>query len=228
MGSTPQDLYAAIVLVNPTPGSQSLEVSATIGTIEPVEIAVVDAEGKPVVGATTEGITGYPYDFEPPLRKGNLRLTNLHPNRARRITLMQNDRKLIGFLIAKGDGQMPGTVRMQPWGEVTGQLLDPDGKPIKAALSFGDWPDETNADPSVGVHTSIATDDDGKFRIEKLIPGQRYSARIHGKNGKALGMAFQQLVLRPGETKDVGQIRIKPASVAMIGFSRVSFKIGGE
>jgi hypothetical protein len=218
MGSTPQDLYAAIVLVNPAPDSQPLEVSATMGTTEPVQIAVVDPDGKPAPGATTEGITGHPYDNEPPLRIAKLRLTNLHPNRARRITLFQNDRKLIGFLLAKGDGSMADAVRMQSWGEVTGQILDSDGKPIKAALSFGDWPDETNADPTLGVYTSIGTDDDGKFRIEKLVPGQRYSARIYTGSGQLRGMAFQQLVLRPGEVKDLGQIRIKPASVAMIGF----------
>jgi hypothetical protein len=191
-------------------------------------VTLIDSDGKPALEATTEGITGYPYDDEPPLRIANLRLTNLHPNRARRITLIQKDRKRIGFLLAQGDGSMPKIVRMQPWGEVTGQILDADGKPVKAALSFGDWPDETNADPTLGVYTSIATDDDGKFRIEKLIPGQRYSARIHGTDGKVIGMAFQELVLRPGEVKDVGQIKIKPASVAMIGLSRVTRKIGEE
>ncbi len=214
MGSTPQDLYAAIVLVNPSPGSQPLELSATIGTSQPVQVTLVDPDGKPVVGATTEGITGYPYDFESPLRMANLRLMNLHPNRARRITVMKNDRKLIGFLLAKGDGSIPATVRMQLWGEATGQILDPEGKPYQSALSFGDWPDETNADPSVGVHTSIATDKDGTFRIEKLIPGQRYTAQIHGRDGKVVGMAFQRIVLRPGETKHFGPIRIPSASVA--------------
>ena len=37
------------------------------------------------------------------------------PDRRRRITFVKEDHKLIGFLLARGDGDTPYTVRMRPW-----------------------------------------------------------------------------------------------------------------
>jgi hypothetical protein len=61
----------------------------------------------PVMGATSEGLTFFPWDQEPPLRAASFPVTKLHPDRLRRITFVQEDRKLIGFLGARGDGDAP-------------------------------------------------------------------------------------------------------------------------
>ena len=57
---------------------------------------------------------------------------------------------------------------------------------------------------------------DGRFRVEKLAPGLRYRASVY-RNGVRVGFvgrtlvtetAFKDLVLKPGEVRDLGDIRV--------------------
>lgn len=107
MGEIRQDDYAAIVLVNPAPDSTPLELSATVVRDTPRQISLIAPDGRPVVGAWTQGMTSYRYDYEPPLRAATFPLTGLHPERIRRIEFVEEDRRLIGFLQARGDGDSP-------------------------------------------------------------------------------------------------------------------------
>lgn len=212
-GWTAQDNYAAIVLINPAPGSKRLELSATVAKDRPRRVSLVDSDGKPVVGATTDGMSLYPYDYEPPLRAATFPLTRLHPDRVRRLTFTKEDRRLIGFLLARGDGDSPYTVQMQAWGTVTGRIVDENGNPLKVSLSLGDVAGEVNADAQVGVHRGAATDDGGRFRIERLVPGQRYSAEVY-REQRLIGMAFDKLMLGAGQVRELGDIRIGPMALA--------------
>lgn len=209
--------YTAIVLINPALDSGPLELSATVVRDTPRRVSLIDADGKPVMGVETQGMTFHPYDTEPPLRAASFSLTGLHPDRVRRITFRKDDRQLIGFLLARGNGDTPYTVRMQPWGTVTGRIVDENGKPSTATLSLGDDPRQTNADPDVGVLPDLNTDAEGRFRIDRLVPGQRYSAKIYRGVGLFAGMAFENLVVRPGEVRDLGDIRTKPSVDAESG-----------
>ena len=84
---------------------------ATVSRDKPRQVSLVDPDNKPVMGATSEGLTFFPWDHEPRLRAASFPVTKLHPDRLRRITFVQEDRKLIGFLGARGDGEAPYTVR---------------------------------------------------------------------------------------------------------------------
>ena len=129
--------YAAIVLVNPAEGAKPLELAATVVPDKPRQVTLLDPEGRPVVGAKTTGLTYHPWDDEPTLRAATFPITGLHPDRARRITFVKEDRKLIGFLLARGDGDAPYTVRMQPWAAVTGRVVDEQGRPQPQAYARG-------------------------------------------------------------------------------------------
>ncbi len=96
--------YAAIVLVNPAEGAGPLQLAATVVPDKPRQVTLLDPEGRPVVGAKTTGLTYPPWYYEPPLRAATFPVAGLHPDRARRITFVKEDRKLIGFLLARGDG----------------------------------------------------------------------------------------------------------------------------
>ncbi len=61
------------------------------------------------------------------------------------------------------------------------------------------------------------TDDAGRFRVTSLVPGLKYNlALADDKNAavpdqvKWLGLAFSNLVLQPGETKELGDVRLQP------------------
>ncbi len=173
-------------------------------------MTLVDPDGKPVVGAETRGLTYDPWDYEPTLRAASFPLRYLNPDRRRRITFIKEDRQLIGFLLARGDGDAPYTVDMQPWGSVTGRIVDEHGQPAKTIVSSqGDETLEINPDPEIGIFQSRESDENGQFRIDQLIPGQHYSATM-GRNMKYVGVAFENLTVGPGEVRDLGDIRSQP------------------
>jgi beta-lactamase regulating signal transducer with metallopeptidase domain len=217
-----QHEYAAIVLVNPPAGSKPLELSATVAHDKPRPVSIVDPDGKPVVGATTQGLTFHPQDTEPRLRSASFLLTKLHPDRVQRITFFEEKRALVGFLMVRGDGDVPYVVRMQPWATVAGRLVDAIGRPFAdndstakdqgsaASIGMGDSGIVINGDPTVGIHPDLSTDAAGRFRVDRLVPGQCYTAKVYRGIGFFAGNAFENLVLGPGEVRDLGDIRAKP------------------
>jgi hypothetical protein len=212
--------YAAIVLINPPQASGPLELAATVVADRPRQVTLLDPEGRPVVGAQPTGLTYHPWDHEPALRAATLPLTGLHPDRARRITFVKEDRKLIGFLLARGDGDAAYTVRMQPWATVTGRIVDEQGRPLgvvgppgkqrsRATLSAGTTREfAARDDPEAGIFPGASIDEHGRFHAERLVPGQSYSATLYLDRGRASGPAFDGLVLAPGEVRDLGDLRL--------------------
>jgi beta-lactamase regulating signal transducer with metallopeptidase domain len=216
--------YAAIVLVNPPIGAGPLELSATVARDRPRRVALIDPEGRPVVGAEAHGLSHNSWYDGPPLRAATFEVAKLHPDRIRRMSFVKTDRKLVGFLLVRGlgDGDVPYTVRMQPWGTLTGRLVDEKGNalpppppefrqqmPATLELGTGNGP-ATTADPGVGEHPGGETNASGSFRLERLVPGQRYTAKVFRGFRRFAGLAFENIVLRPGETRDLGDIRTKP------------------
>jgi hypothetical protein len=213
--------YAAIVLTNPAADSGPLGLSATVVRDRPRLVTLVDPDGKPVVGAQSVGLTYHPWDAEPRLRASSFPITRLHPDRARRITFLKEDRTLIGFLLARGDGDSPYTVRMQPWATLTGRVVDEQGKPLgggdqgkgvfRPSLAM-DTRQEFAAhdDPDIGIFPGAEIDRDGRFRADRLVPGQAYTANIYYGWGKVRGVAFEGVKLAPGEVRDLGDLRAGP------------------
>lgn len=213
-GMAYQNDYAAIVLVNPPPDSKPLELSATVVKDKPRLVSLVDPDGKPVVGAQTRIAQGQLQPQRLTLRGSSLLLTGLHPDRVRRITFVQEDRQLIGLLQEKGDAATPATVTMQPWATVTGRILDANGK----RLPIGE-PNSGKDPPVVSLYLDgnarglpdggDFTDSEGRFRFGKLVPGQRYRVEIYFQQTAVGEVVIENPLLRPGEVRDLGDIRIK-------------------
>ena len=214
--------FAAIVLVNPAEDAEPLELVALVVPERPRQVTLLDPEGRPVVGVQTNGLTYHPSDHEMTLRAATIPITGLHPDRARRITCVKEDRKLIGFLLARGDGDAPYTVRMQPWAAVTGRVVDEQGRPLpvqdlrlaplsRTSLAAGAAREfAAHDDPEAGIFPTVSTDAQGRFRVERLVPGLSYSADIYLGVGRRGGPAFEDLKLAPGEVRDLGDLRATP------------------
>ncbi|MEX2120426.1 MAG: M56 family metallopeptidase [Pirellulales bacterium] len=206
-GRIDQTDYEAIVLVNPAPSSGPVELSATVVKDRPRQVNFIDPNGNPV-----HNVEWTPYGSR--YHAHLLPLRGLHPDRARPLTYWQEERRLIGFLLARGDGDSPYTVRMQPWGAVTGRIVDWEGEGVPGSSISVRGNHPADADRRVGAKT----DEKGRFQIDKLIPGHRYSAKVHRDNrnfdGRLIplfaGVAFEDLELGPGEVRDLGEIRTRP------------------
>ncbi|HTI52274.1 MAG TPA: hypothetical protein VL475_15030, partial [Planctomycetaceae bacterium] len=214
-GKLLQNDYAAIVLVNPPNSIDQHELSATVIKDRPRQVYLVDAEGQPVTGVETQGMTLEPYDAEPRQRAANFFITGLHPERVRRITFLQEKRQLIGALAARGDGDTPYTVRMQPWGTIAGRLVDESGHALPIHKPESDWIKPPNVLLSreglsqVDTHRGAATDNEGRFKIDRIVPDERYSARIYGGRENQSEAAFENVVVSAGDTRDLGDIRTR-------------------
>jgi hypothetical protein len=66
-------------------------------------------------------------------------------------------------------------------------------------------------DHSRSINPDLKTDADGRFRLEWLVAGLRYDAGVFNvKEGEDFGIVFDEMVLAPGESRDLGDVRSKP------------------
>ena len=65
-----------------------------------------------------------------------------------------------------------------------------------------------HGDPSLGAFPAVETDQQGRFRAERLVPGQSYSATLYLGIGRPSGPAFEGLKVAPGQVRDLGDLRL--------------------
>ncbi len=63
-------------------------------------------------------------------------------------------------------------------------------------------------DPGLGIFPGVQTDEQGCFRVERLVPGQSYSATLYLGIGRPSGPAFEGLKVAPGKVRDLGDLRL--------------------
>jgi hypothetical protein len=95
-------------------------------------------------------------------------------------------------------------VRLQKCATLSGRLVDRNGKP-RAGVRLLFWAQRGK----VGVRLGDAqTDKDGRFRLEDIIAGMKVrGGTIFVAN--VLTVVIPEVTLKPGETKDVGDVRAK-------------------
>src|SRR5262249_45092511 len=129
------------------------------------------------------------------------------------------DKKLAGSLVVKGDDKGPLTVKLGPAGVLTGRFVTSDGKPLAdlplMSVTHGpvaDPRERPTFDVTVGSFPrGLQTDKDGKFRVEGLAPGLTYKLAVTRKMYllEPEGEAGKGFTFKAGETKDVGELKIK-------------------
>ena len=122
-------------------------------------------------------------------------------NEEREVWLFHESKHLAGNVKVRGDAKGPLTVKLEPWGIVRGRLVTEDRKPQPDVL--------LQVAAGVLPNAQFQTDKDGCFRIEGLAPGAAYTLDVV-KNGKSAGRVFTGLAIKAGETKDLGDIQVKP------------------
>ena len=126
-----------------------------------------------------------------------------NPHRPHEVLIQHRERGLVGVARPPKENGGSVTARLEPAAAATGRLLA-DGKPqagveLELALRPKGWGGWHDYSPE-----RIKTDGQGRFRVEALIPG--YEFRLRGDRGELpLGDG-----LRSGQTKDLGDVQLKP------------------
>jgi RNA polymerase sigma factor (sigma-70 family) len=192
--------FNALAEVNPGKDAVAVTCDLVLDAGRTLTGTVLGPDGNPLPGAQVSGLRDRG-GWEPsPLTTAEFQVRNLTAGKPRPLVFRHPGKRLAGYCQLRGDAQGPVRVKLQPWAVVTGRLLGADGRPrTRVDLIF--W-----SSPSLPGNR-IRPDKDGKFCLEGLAPGLKYTLAVV-KNGNVLdGWVFQGLTVRAGETKDLGHVR---------------------
>ncbi len=132
------------------------------------------------------------------------------------MTVTHEGRKLIGSVLLRGDEVGPVSIKLQPWGSISGRIVDDEGRPRKSVFignprgSKVDNPETDDILPGADWNNGIRVDADGRFTIEGLVPGLKYDANTRASALEFFGDLFKDVTVAPGEAKDLGDRKVQP------------------
>jgi protocatechuate 3,4-dioxygenase beta subunit len=204
--------HHAYRLIDPSPDADTLECNVELERGLTRTGTVVGPDGKPLAGATVLGLVAIGGTRR--LAEATFTATTLNPARPRLLAFVQKERKLAGYVRVRGDEKEPVVVKLRPWGAIAGRAFDEEGNPL--------------ADARVNVHYAennlrwlfdegrkqVKTDRDGRFRVDGLYPDVPIGLNFTKKGRfRVLGERYDKIPIRPGETKNLGDLRTRPFPV---------------
>ncbi len=193
--------------INPPDGVEEATFELGLDRGDTVKGRVLDPEGRPLAGARPRGLTDWWDSWGASLPAADFEVVGLAPGDVRQVTFLHGQRRLAGSVILRGNVQGPIEVKLEPWGTVTGRLVDSAGQP-RAGVELGS-PENQKRRVEAGpgsLPEHVKTDADGRFRAEGLAPGLKYNLHILG-NGGFYGAVFKDLTIKAGETRDLGDVK---------------------
>ena len=121
--------FQVVVEVNPAGGGGPVIQDLQLTPARTVTGTVIDPDGKPVVEAVAMGLDANVSWGDRVLGSADFTVEDIDPREPRRVYFFQVDRRLAGSVLIRGDEAGPLTVRLQPWGVVTGRVVDDRGRP---------------------------------------------------------------------------------------------------
>lgn len=204
-------LFNALVEISPEPDAKALTCDVAIDPGKTVFGTVVGPDGNPVEGVDLKGSWGLRLD-QGRLPTAAFTLMAINPKNPRPFFFYHSEKDLAAAVLVRGDEPKDFTVRLQPCAALVGRLLNDDGEPLAAVNVSGMIEDgQLGIAPGQGWYGFFwgQTDKDGRFRCAGLIPGIKLTAAVQ-KGARLTGTVFKDVTLKPGETKDLGDITVKP------------------
>jgi hypothetical protein len=218
----PYLLYArnfhTLVEVNPAEKADALAVEVVLDPGQTLSGSVLGPDGKPLTGVLVSGLTSNDSWQPQPLKTAEFKLTGLEQGQPRLLQFAHPEKSLAGFLVVKGNEKGPLRVKLGPAGTLTGRLVLPEGKPVKNVEIFALMAPSTarpgSAKPDLETGSfytpRIYPAKDGKFRIDGLAPGLKYTLGILSGRYLLENSAAKNLTFKAGEKKDLGDVQVKP------------------
>jgi hypothetical protein len=180
-----------------------------------VDVSVVGPNGRPVTEMKVKGMSDSYATAPYPQFSDRFTVYGFDPSTPRRVVVMQTERKLIGSVVLTGNEAGRVVIKLEPWGSVTGRIVDDEGRPRKA-MCVGSPNGSENKQvqthdilPGADWNDGIRAGNDGRFYVEGLVPGVRYSA-VARTGFERPGDLFKDIIVSPGEAKDLGDLKVRP------------------
>jgi 5-hydroxyisourate hydrolase-like protein (transthyretin family) len=193
--------YDVLMPIDPKPGADSITCDVELDPGRTVKGIVVGPDGKPLAGARVAGERPMHSFAGEPLTGAEFTLIYLGEDEPRLVQVMHEGKALAGSLVVRGNDKGPIRVRLEKWGSVTGRLVRPDGEPM------------TNVIIDIGNLLRVRPSKDGKFRVDGLAHNLNYNVSVIKEPGYGLeisGKNIKDITIKPGETKVLGDIEVKP------------------
>jgi protocatechuate 3,4-dioxygenase beta subunit len=178
---------------------------------------VLGPDGKPLTGVLVKGLTAI-WPTPTALKAATFTAVALRPPEPRQLLFVHRERKLAGQLVVRGDEKGDVTIRLAPWGALTGRVLDRDGQPLAGVRVHLSFLHPTFYQPVTWwvqpQGEEVRTDRDGRFRAEGLTPGLKFRLSAEHEN-KFLPLAgtsdgMRVLSADAGQTRELGDLTAKP------------------
>jgi protocatechuate 3,4-dioxygenase beta subunit len=220
------DGYHAVIAVNASESDpKSTHLNFTVEPGRSVKGTVLDPDGRPLAGANAAGFSAVPeFGGRSPEKMATAEFTAsaLHPTK-QRLLLFVHPAKKLGrvFTIPAGTSE-PLRIRLEPLGSLAGRVVDAEGKPLAGrkvtvnlsveAEDFQSLPAEVRFNYPTWqkvIGGEETTDQDGKFRVEGLVPGLKYMLGVHKEAEQFPDFLRKNLTVQSGRVTDLGEVRAK-------------------
>jgi RNA polymerase sigma factor (sigma-70 family) len=203
------DQFQAIKILDVPDKAAEFQADVIVDPGQALKGAIVGADGRSLTGVSVTGLNVQAFRSTEPLSAAEFTVAGLSPNRPRLVTFLHKGKNLGAVLLVRPEDKGPLTVRLEPCGTVTGRLLDKAGKPLAAAGLWAYLSDGRFQGAEGHAHMpGTATDKEGRFRLEGLVPGVSYAVNLR------LGAAASQsltggMKLEAGQTKELGDLVVR-------------------
>jgi protocatechuate 3,4-dioxygenase beta subunit len=188
--------HNALVLLNPDEKADSLKRDFALERAQTLHGSVVGPDGKPLAGARVWN--ALPEQLET-LETAAFTVRGLDRRRSRTVLFIHDEKDLAGGVVLRGDEKGPLTVKLQRHGDVTGRIVDANGKPVAKVQLGCRLKGVRFSPPKLG---GAITDNDGRFRVKGLIPGLENELIVLGPVPRVV-----PVVAEPGKTRDLGDVK---------------------
>jgi RNA polymerase sigma factor (sigma-70 family) len=217
-------LVHAWTRINPSEKDpKSMHYDIALEPAKPIPGQVLDPEGKPLGGYFAAGLTGSPLTLSYQLNlheQSSFRVRGFDPGRPRTVLFIHPEKKLGKVIIVRENQRDSLQVRLEPLGAVTGRILDAEGRPrvglqvhapinekqpnlVRTLFLFEIGLKQHHLDPLA------RTDADGKFRLDALMPGLKYTLLVGEEESKPGTRIVKDLTVESGKIKDFGDLKIR-------------------
>jgi hypothetical protein len=201
--------YNALALINPEKKDKVLVRDLVLLPALTRKGTVVGPDGKPFAGVTAIGLEASPglAGWESTLKSATFTVRGLHPMRTRELCFYHREKNLGRFLELRGEPSEPLKVELQPCGSVGGRLVDQGGKPEAGTVIYFCRKGYGQFFPGT---VTVQTDQDGRFRAEGLVPGQKYY--LTRRTSNIADTLPRGVTVEPGKMKDLGDLVVAPVT----------------